>query len=369
MLRGHHEPGIVEPAGKARIEWVDAARGLCVVAVVLFHVGLWHFLRFDHDDSVAFTFWNLVATALGSVRMPLLLAVSGILAASKVRSGLRNGKAWNSSLSNYYLYAVWLLLYALLSIVLAGSPRPQRVVSVGDFFLQLIAPDTPLWFIYALALYIPLLTLCRKLPPVVVLAALATLSILTAVLVDSTAGQWGKVPELAVFFAAGVYGKSVFLHIAGARRLLYLAVAIPVFLALMALPDIHPGIDQAIYILQGLAAVIALVAVISAMTRFRPTAAAGSWIGRRTLGIYLLHTPIMDFLVLAFYGPLSPVAAAISKSVPIALVYPLALTAAVVAACVGVEFLCRKCGLTFLFQRPGSVPRPHPTRARLLSRL
>lgn len=369
MSRGNHGPAVAEQQAKVRVEWIDAARGLCVVAVVLFHVGLWHFLRFEHEASVAFTFWDMVATGLGSVRMPLLLAVSGILAASKVRNGFGNGRAWKYSLNNYYLYAVWLLLYALLSIVLAGSPRPQRVVSAGDFFLQLIAPDTPLWFIYALAVYVPLLALCRKLPSSVVLAALAALSIITAVLVDSTAGQWGKVPELAVFFAAGVYGKNIFLHIAGARRLRCLAVSLPAFVALMALPEIHPGLDQAVFIVQGLAAVIALVAVISAVTRYRPIAVAGSWIGRRTLGIYLLHTPIMDFLVLAFHGPLSPVGPAISKSLPIALIYPLALTAAVIAACVGVESLFRRCGLTFLFQRPGAMPGPVPTRARLLSRL
>ncbi|WJH23217.1 acyltransferase family protein [Pseudarthrobacter defluvii] len=369
MSRGSHGSAPVQPEAKARIEWIDAARGLCVAAVVLFHVGLWHFLRFEHDSSVAFTFWDAVATGLGSVRMPLLLAVSGILAASKVRNGFGNGKAWSSSLSNYYLYAVWLLVYALLSIVLADSPRPQRVVSVGDFFLQLIAPDTPLWFIFALAVYVPLLTFCRKLPPSVVLAALAVLSILTALFLDTTAGQWGKVPELAVFFAAGVYGKNLFLHIAEARTVLCFAVAAPVFVALMALPEIHPGIDQAVYILQGLAAAAALVAFISAITRYRPIAAVGSWVGRRTLGIYLLHTPIMDFLVLAFHGPLSPVAPAISNSVPMALLYPLVLTCAVIAACVGSEYLLRKCGLTFLFQRPGSAPGRVPSGARLLSRL
>ncbi|NUT70064.1 acyltransferase [Pseudarthrobacter sp. C4D7] len=369
MSRGNNKTAITGPAAKARIEWIDAARGLCVVAVVLFHVGLWHFLRFEHDASAAFTFWGMVATALGSVRMPLLLAVSGILAASKVRGGFGTGKAWSSSLSNYYLYAVWLLIYALLSIVLAGSPRPQRVGSVGDFFLQLVAPDTPLWFIYALAVYVPLLTLCRKLPASVVLAALAAVSIGTAMFMDSTAGQWGKVPELAVFFAAGVYGKAVFMRIAGDRRLVYLAVALPAFAALMALPEIHPGLDQAVFILQGLAAATALVALISALTRYRPIAVAGSWVGRRTLGIYLLHTPIMDFLVLAFHGPLAPLGPAISTSLPVALIYPLALTAAVIAACVGVESLFRRCGLTFLFQRPGSVPAPAPARARLLSRL
>lgn len=128
---------------------------------------------------------------------------------------------------------------------------------------------------------------------------------------------------------------------------------------------IHPGIDQAVYILQGFAADTALVAVISTLTRFRPLAAAGSWVGRRTVGTYLLHTPLIDIFVLAVYGPLSPVAPAIANSVPIALVYPLALTGALVAASVAIEFLLRKCGLTFLFRRPLTTAGPFPCAAAL----
>ncbi|MET4588832.1 acyltransferase family protein [Arthrobacter sp. 754] len=114
------------PAASSRIEWIDAARGLCVIAVVLFHVGYWHFLKFEHAGSIAFPLWETVAIALGSVRMPLLLAVSGMLAASKIRNGFGNGKALSASLTNYYLYAVWLLVYALLSIPAAMTGATPR---------------------------------------------------------------------------------------------------------------------------------------------------------------------------------------------------------------------------------------------------
>lgn len=355
MVLGQADTTHSTPSVGVRIEWIDAARGLCVIAVVLFHVGLWHFLTFDHPSSVAFAIWETVETALGTVRMPLLLAVSGMLAASKIRNGFSNGKVWNTSLTNYYLYAVWLLFYALLSIPMAGDGVPHRFGSVGDFFLQLAAPDTPLWFVFALAIYVPLLTFCRKLPPAVVLAALAALRILTALLVDSDADQVWKVPELALFFAIGVYGKRLFLYIAEARKLLYAAVAIPAFLGLSGLSfalDLHPAIDQAVFILRGMAAVVALVAVISALTVNRAAAAAGSWVGKRTLGIYVLHVPVIDGIVLAFQGPLAPAAPVIANSVPMALMYPLALTAVVVTACIGLENLLKKCGLGFLFRRP-----------------
>jgi len=343
------------PAAASRIEWIDAARGLCVIAVVLFHVGYWHFLKFEHAGSIAFPLWETVAIALGSVRMPLLLAVSGMLAASKIRNGVGNGKALSATLTNYYLYAVWLLVYALLSIPAAMTGATPRVGSVGDFLLQLVAPDTTLWFVFALAVYVPLLTLCRKLPPAVVLPALAAVRMITVLTQGSDSGQWTKVPELAFFFAIGVYGKALLIRIAEVRKLVHAAVAIPLFLGLSGISlalDLNPVVDQALFILRGLAAIVALVAVISALTRNRGIAAAGSWVGKRTLGIYVLHVPVMDGIVLAFHGPLGPAAPVIANSVTMALIYPLALTAAVALACTALEYVLKKCGLGFLFRRP-----------------
>jgi uncharacterized membrane protein YcfT len=343
------------PAVGSRIDWIDAARGLCVIAVVLFHVGYWHFLKFEHAGSIAFALWETVAIALGSVRMPLLLAVSGMLAASKIRNGFGNGKAIQASLTSFYLYAVWLLVYALLSIPAAMTGATPRVGTVGDFFLQLVVPDTPLWFVFALALYIPLLTLCRKLPPAVVLAALAVVRMLTVLIPGSDSGQWAKVPELAFFFAVGVYGKALLIRLAEVRRLFHAAVAIPAFLALSGLSlalDLAPVADQALFILRGLAAIVALVAVISTLTRNRGIAAAGSWVGKRTLGVYVLHVPVLDGIVFAFQGPLAPAVPVIANSATMALTYPLALTAVVALACIALEYLLKKCGLGFLFSRP-----------------
>lgn len=340
---------------KARVDWIDAARGFSVLAVVLYHVGHWHFLKFEHSANIAFTLWENGATALSTVRMPLLLAVSGMLAASKIRSGFSSGRVRDSSLTNYYLYAVWLLIYALLGIPVALSGLAPRIDSISDFLLQLLAPDTPLWFVYALALYVPLFTLCRTMPPIAVLGALLVLRLVTAMTTDSDTFQWWKIPELALFFAIGVYGKGLFLRIAGAHQLLGAAIAIPAFLGLSVLSlalDMDPFLYQVIFTLRGVAAVVALVAVISALTRNRAMAAGGSFIGRRTLGIYLLHAPVIDGIVLAFHGPFSPAASAVAGSIPLALIYPLVLTAAVVAACLGLNHLCNACGLEFLFRRP-----------------
>ena len=76
------------PPGVGRLAWVDAARGICVLGVVLFHVCTWQYLPLGdalwHPAAAA---WDTVNSYLGTFRMPLLMALSGMLAARRVGEG------------------------------------------------------------------------------------------------------------------------------------------------------------------------------------------------------------------------------------------------------------------------------------------
>ena len=72
-------------------------------------------------------FWGSVNPALGSVRMPVLLAVSGLVLSRQVRGGLHLRTTGYGEATNYYLYVVWLAVYALASAVVSnGDPAPPR---------------------------------------------------------------------------------------------------------------------------------------------------------------------------------------------------------------------------------------------------
>ena len=77
---------------RARLGWIDAARGSCVLAVVLFHVISWHLPALDVAPG-AERVLEPVTSYLGSLRMPLLLAVSGMLAGPRVMAGFRRSGA------------------------------------------------------------------------------------------------------------------------------------------------------------------------------------------------------------------------------------------------------------------------------------
>src|SRR5215213_6048735 len=113
--------------GPERVAWVDAARGASVAAVVLFHVSLWWYLPLQAELwGPAGRVWATVNSYLGSVRMPLLLAVSGLVGAGAIRAGLRDRRTATRAVANGYLYVVWLVVYAVVYALLPG-PLPHRV--------------------------------------------------------------------------------------------------------------------------------------------------------------------------------------------------------------------------------------------------
>jgi uncharacterized membrane protein YcfT len=103
-----------------RLGWIDAVRGACVLAVVLFHATAWHVLTLDLAP-VADRTWSVVNGYLGSLRMPLLLAVSGLLASRRILQGSRSPDSAERAASSYYLYVVWLAVYVAVYAVL-GDP-------------------------------------------------------------------------------------------------------------------------------------------------------------------------------------------------------------------------------------------------------
>ncbi|GMA86216.1 hypothetical protein GCM10025868_14660 [Angustibacter aerolatus] len=199
------EPATPVAAPSARLDWVDAARGACVFAVVLFHVTLWHVLPLlsrEHDPATQAL--RQVNAYLGSLRMPLLLLISGLLAASTLRRGLGDGKVRLRIAFNAYLYLVWLVVYTVFYLSATPAGTPHRIDSLGEAARRLVLPETPLWYVFAMALYAAVLAALHRVPPLAVLVGLAVLSVVTSAVSDGD-GLAVKVP-LAVFFAAGVYG-------------------------------------------------------------------------------------------------------------------------------------------------------------------
>lgn len=341
---------------KVRLQWVDATRGAAVAAVVLFHVSIWHFipiLRSSREAPVALRFWELTNGVIGGLRMPVLLTLSGLLVARRVSAGL--GSTRRSAAGNFYLYLVWLAVYAVVSLVVPQH-MPQEIGSVADAFEQVLVPATSLWYVFALGLYILLMTAVRRVPTAVVLAVLGVLNVL-AFTFPPQLGLWGKILGLAVYFAVGVRLGSAFRssveHVRVWRTLVLVAVSVVLLYADRFAPNKMSEVTFSLF--RNVVIVFMAVAVVALLVRLPPMARLGVYLGQRTLGVYVMHALLVQLLVVASVGPLLGVIEFIATNTALALIYPLALMAVLIVVCLGLEKALRAAGAGWLFLLPAPI--------------
>ena len=345
-------------APPARLEWVDAVRGYSVAAVVLAHVVLWHLL--DPGLTVAAgaeSVWARVYGVMGSVRMPVLLAVSGLVVARRVRAGFGAGGLTPRVARSYYLYVVWLLVYAVFYALVREPDLPHRVDGPLDVLRQLVVPDTTLWYVFALAVYVAVLGALHRVPPWLVLGALVALCLVTHVL-TSPDQVWSKVPELFVFFAIGVYGDAPLRRLAQRASWPFVALAALAAAAVTACGRFVSGelALASLFLVRCVAFLVLAVLVVVVAVRWRPLSRLGLALGRQTLPIYVLHPLWIAVLLVGAGLPGAPGHAALGTllAVPaLALLYPLVLTAGVIALCLLVHAGVRRVvGEVPLFAMP-----------------
>ncbi|WP_162237530.1 acyltransferase family protein [Arthrobacter sp. Leaf234] len=337
-----------------RLPWADATRGAGVIAVVVFHVLIWVHDPVFGTETAAGPVLSRVNALLGTLRMPVLFALAGILASPSLIRGGDARKALSRSVSSYYLYVVWLLIYLLLFLLVGTPGSPHYFDSLNGFLTQLVVPDTTLWFIFALAVYIPVVLAARAIrlpPPVLLVLAVVVWFVLQS---EGDGSLLERCAEHFVFFASGVFGAAA-LRRAAAAPLWLAGLFSAVFLALMALRTTDIGAqNEALEFMSSLASIPAMAAVAHQVCRIAPVARAAGFIGARTLPVYVLH-PVVIVCILAF-GRQEALGPFVDSFVVDAL-YPLVLSAVIIVVCLTAENLLARIPGNPLFALPESVRR------------
>lgn len=311
--------------------WVDTAKGLAIVLVVQFHSVL--FLSLVGGTA---PFWETLNAPLETFRMPLFFFTAGLFAAATL--GLPFRRLMNGRVNRLlWLYALWTFLLTLLFRVFPVDPRAYLESSnpLTWWVFSFVRPNDCTWFVYALAIYFLLGWLIRTIPPVVQLGLAGVLSLAAGLL-----APWGattqKTATYFVFFLLAV-------HLGPAVRRAAPAVRWPATLALLGgyaaaavvATGLHvvdlPGVRLAL----GLVAAPAGCALAVVLSRHRWPAIL-SWLGRRTLPIYLLHFSIILRLVSVL------LVAAVAVPPAIGLILPPVVTAVAIALSLGVYAVSRR---------------------------
>jgi len=198
-----------EPASATRIDWVDYAKGICIILVVMMHSTL------GVEKAVGEISWlhGFIEWAR-PFRMPDFFLISGLFLASRI------GRPWRPYLDTKLLhFAYFYILWMSIQFAFKGYGiyRSEGLAGMLQAYaLGLIEPFGTLWFIYMLAIFFVVVKALRAVPPVLVFAAAAFLEMAPietgSLLVDEFASRF-------VYFFAGYWlSAHVFAFAAAAGR-------------------------------------------------------------------------------------------------------------------------------------------------------
>jgi uncharacterized membrane protein YcfT len=328
-----------------RLAWVDIAKGICIVLVVMMHA-----VTGTGDALGGEGFLHPVVAFAKPFRIPDFFLLSGLFVGRVID---RDWRLFSDRRVVHfaYFYLLWLVIQSAARYgKIVGDDGPAAFA--GHLVHALIEPYSSLWFIYLLAVFSVVTKLLRRVPGGLLLVAAALLQIADirsgSTLVEEFCARY-------VYFVAGyLFADRIFALADTAHRRIGLAACglgvwagLEGWLALTPSSDPgHPTLASLPLVSLGLGAAGALAIVVTAALIGRaggPVAEAIRTCGRRSIVIYLAFSLPMaatrEFL--ARSGLITDVGVASVIVIAAALLLPLAL-----------ERLVRGTPLEFLFVRP-----------------
>jgi uncharacterized membrane protein YcfT len=327
-------------AAKERVDWVDYAKGWCIILVVMMHSTL------GVQAAIGRESWlNDFIDWARPFRRPDFFLVAGLFLAHTI------DKPWCDYLDRKvlhfgYFFVLWTLIQGVPKLVLSVGPDPLAVLKGLAF--AMIEPFGTLWFIYLLPIFFVVTKLLRRVPVDVVLAGAAALQMLQIstdwTIVDEFAGRY------VYFFAGYAYAPQIFAFAGRVRRAPgRVAGALAVWGVINALAVRNgfaplPGVS----LILGFAGAAAVVAFSALLAQFKALPALPA-LGSRSIIVYL-----------AFFLPMALTRAALLNLglIEDAGAISLIVTATAIFVPLAMARLVRGTRLAFLFERPAAFRLP-----------
>ena len=290
--------------GARRVQWVDAARAVCVLAITLMHFQLW-VMNPNVGDAVDVQMWRLIVDNVNQFSLSLLFILSGVLGSGRIRAGWSDRRNLVSAANFYYLYVLWLVIYWVVTQAFV-SPTPMGVQTLDSLLPQLALPHTVVWFVLALAVYTLLFSGFPRLSPAVVLPILAALSLSVPFLPGEEGNDlYLRVAYFAFHFGLGVYFGPSILTLSRGPMTLKATISVAAYVGIRwvgSLLGAQPFTDGLVRIATELSASVAAIAVVVLVCQKLPALGKGmAALGRLTLPIFVIQMPVI-WGFMAFQG-------------------------------------------------------------------
>ena len=203
--------------GPTRIDWVDYAKGICIIFVVMMHSTL------GVEKAAESIGWMSYLVAFAKpFRMPDFFLISGLFLARVI------DREWGLYLDKKvlhfaYFYVLWVTIQFAFKAPAAYVDGASAIEIVQNYGLTFIQPFGTLWFIYLLPVFFVLTKVTRNVPWPLMLAAAAAMHI------APVHTGWITLDEFAsryVFFYSGyVFAPLFFRMAAWAANRIWIALA------------------------------------------------------------------------------------------------------------------------------------------------
>ncbi|MFC7376600.1 acyltransferase family protein [Brachybacterium sp. GCM10030267] len=292
---------------QGRVAWLDLARAVSIILVVLYHVAVSGGADLLGDGRAA-AWWASANLALIPLRMPLFFLVAGLLAAGALH------RSWPRVLRPRVLDMLW--PYVLWSLLFAATGWPRYAPEDPLGFVRgeiagLFVVGSPYWFIAALPVFFVLSRLLRA-HKGVLLAVTLVLYAAAPVIQESMerAEMWGdlvygvfQLTDNALWYAAGFALRSTILAVGERPRpvlgLGLTAVFCPLALIVLR-AELPLPLSRGLELVASMSGIGACIALLPLLARLGSVARAGSFVGSRTLVIYLVHPIVLNLVVVAW---------------------------------------------------------------------
>lgn len=355
---------------RPRVDWVDSAKGLCILLVVLGHA-ITELANHGYSTGI----WSDVNFMLGPIRMPLFFLLSGLFAAKALSESwhkLANRRIWVM----VWLYVLWVPLRDIVLAALpkshvtevgfTGAPRILDSANWGSLLYNslhaLVEPTSYLWFLWALALFAILSKATRHVPPVAQIAVAAAINVWAPF--AAVSWSWDFVSKMYVFYLLGIYGAPYIFRMVARRPIGFLvgsvaAYAVVATWIVLTFPSFNAGNQGFVRLFLSTAGIFAAVNIM-AMLQGSPVVKPFEKIGRRTLPVFLMHIPMLSILAITADQFLTE-----DPGLPW---QPVIATAISAALCLGLYRLILRAGGEWMFKRPDwfvrlTTPRAVPATA------
>src|SRR5262245_1915142 len=327
-----------------RVDWVDYAKGFCIVMVVMMHSTLGVEAALGREgrlhDAVAFA---------KPFRMPDFFLISGLFLARVIDRDWRTYV--DRKVAHFaYFYVLWVTIQ--FAVKAPGLASEQGLGGVGVLYLEsFVQPFGTLWFIYLLPIFFVVAKLTRGMSPALVWLTAAALEIAPietgSVIIDEFAARF------VYFYTGYILAPHVFALAAYVQRRPELALSGLVIWGLTNNLFVVRGLADLPFIslplgLVGAVAVVAISALMAKSNVFAPL----RYCGRNSIVVYL-----------AFFLGMAGARTLLIKSGVIADIgiMSLLVTLAGILGALGLSWAVRATPLRVLFERPQAfwlTPRP-----------